>query len=82
MKATTVTPAPGKTYAQAAQIQTITVETHTDPLPQLPLLNPRPAGVFGRTRLAGGGGQILSPLPNSRTRGHSEADEAANERSR
>ena len=40
-------------------------------------LNTRPAGVFGRTRSAGGGG--FCPLPNSRTRGRSEVGEAANE---
>ena len=39
-------------------------------------LNPRPAGVFSRTRPAGGG-QILPPLPNSRTNRRSEAGEAA-----
>ena len=43
-------------------------------------INPRPAGVFGRTRPAGGG-QILPPLPNSRTRCRSEVGEAANESS-
>ena len=44
VKATTATPTPGKTYAQATKIQTITAETQTDPLPQLPplkLLPPR-----------------------------------------
>ena len=41
-------------------------------------INPRPAGVFSRTRPAGGGGgQILPPLPNSRTNRRSEAGEAA-----
>ena len=43
-------------------------------------VNPRPAGVFGRTRPAGG--QILLPLPNSRTGGRSEMGEAAIESSR
>ena len=43
--------------------------------------NPRPAGVFGRTRPAGRGGGI-PPLPNSRTRGRSEVGEVANESSR
>ena len=42
-----------------------------------PSLNPRPAGVFSRTRPAGGGGHILPPLPNSRTNRRSEAGEAA-----
>ena len=42
------------------------------------IFNPRPAGVFSRTRPAGGGGQILPPpLPNSRTNRRSEAGEAA-----
>ena len=45
-----------------------------------PPFNPRPAGVFSRTRPAGGGGQILPPLPNSRTNRRSEAGEAAIER--
>ena len=36
----------------------------------------RHAGVFSRTRPAGGG-QILPPLPNSRTNRRSEAGEAA-----
>ena len=41
-------------------------------------LNPRPAGVFSRTRPAGGGGGADSaPLPNSRTNRRSEAGEAA-----
>ena len=40
------------------------------------VFNPRPAGVFIRTRPAGGG-QILPPLPNSRTNRRSEAGEAA-----
>ena len=42
------------------------------------IFNPRPAGVFSRTRPAGGGGgQILPPLPNSRTNRRSEAGESA-----
>ena len=40
-------------------------------------LNPRPAGVFSRTRPAGGGQVLPPPLPNSRTNRRSEADEAA-----
>ena len=41
-------------------------------------VNPRPAGVFSRTRPAGGGGGADSaPLPNSRTNRRSEAGEAA-----
>ena len=39
-------------------------------------LNPRPAGVFSRTRPAGGGADS-APLPNSRTNRRSEAGEAA-----
>ena len=33
------------------------------------IIKPRPAGVFGRTRTAGGRGQILLPLSNTRTDG-------------
>ena len=42
-------------------------------------INPRPAGVFSRTRPAGGGGGRFCPppLPNSRTNRRSEAGEAA-----
>ena len=39
--------------------------------------NPRPAGVFSRTRPAGGGGIFCPSLPNSRTNRRSEAGEAA-----
>ena len=48
------------------------------------LLNPRPAGVFGRTRPSGegGGGSFFPPPPNSRTGGRSETGEAAIESSR
>ena len=46
------------------------------PPPTRAKVNPRPAGVFSRTRPAGGG-QILPPLPNSRTNRRSEAGEAA-----
>ena len=46
------------------------------------LLNSRPAGVFGRTRPAGGGGGQILPPPNSPTDGRSEAGEAAVESSR
>ena len=35
VKATIVTPTPGKSYAQAAKIKTTTAETQTDPLPHL-----------------------------------------------
>ena len=42
----------------------------------LELVNPRPAGVFSRTRPAGGGADS-APLPNSRTNRRSEAGEAA-----
>ena len=47
-------------------------------------VNPRPAGVFGRSRPAGGGegGRFCPPLPNSRTRCRSEVGEVANESSR
>ena len=38
-------------------------------------VNPRPAGVFSRTRPAGGA--YSAPLPNSRTNRRSEAGEAA-----
>ena len=41
-----------------------------------PSVNPRPAGVFSRTRPAGGGADS-APLSNSRTNRRSEADEAA-----
>ena len=42
-------------------------------------INPRPAGVFSRTRPAGGGGGRFCPppLPNSQTNRRSEAGEAA-----
>ena len=39
-------------------------------------INPRPAGVFSRTRPAGGGADS-APLPNSRPNRRSEAGEAA-----
>ena len=39
--------------------------------------NPRPAGVFSRTRPAGGTYSAPPPLPNSRTNRRSEAGEAA-----
>ena len=39
-------------------------------------VNPRPAGVFSRTRPAGGGA-YSAPLPNSRTNRRNEASEAA-----
>ena len=46
-------------------------------------LNPRPAGVFGRTSPARGRADFAPPpLPNSRTLGRSEMGEAANECSR
>ena len=53
VKATTTTPTPGKTYAQATKIQTITAETQTDPLPQLPplkLLPPRTSETANSTQ--------------------------------
>ena len=41
--------------------------------------NPRPGGVFSRTRLAGGGGEVDSvPLCNFRTEGRRETGKAAN----
>ena len=42
-------------------------------------VNPRPAGVFGRTRPAGGG--RFCPLPNSRTDGRRKTGKTANESS-
>ena len=44
-------------------------------------LNPRPAGVFGRTRPAGGGQILPLPLSNSRTDGRRKTGKTANESS-
>ena len=56
-----------------------TANGHTDcsMVPIFPF-NPRPAGVFSRTRPAAlGGADSAPPLPNSRTNRRSEAGEAA-----
>ena len=63
VKATTFTPTPGKSYAQAAKIQTITAETQTDPLPQLPPLKLLPPLISGTAISTQTPAESVTPAP-------------------